>query len=131
MKVEPAVVLDASAVLAYLQRETGFEKVSDALAEGAAISSVNLAEVLSKVSAKGKDSHGVASRLQALGLEVVAFSEEDAHGVAKLYPLTRSKRLSLGDRACLALGSRLTLAVLTADRSWASFDLGIRIDLLR
>ncbi|BCX88490.1 ribonuclease VapC [Methylomarinovum tepidoasis] len=131
MKTELSVVLDASAVLAYLQRETGFEKVSAALAEGAAISSVNLAEVLSKAAAKGKDAHAIASRLQALGLEVVAFSEEDAHGVAKLYPLTRSKGLSLGDRACLALGSRLHLGVLTADRSWTLLDLGIRIDLLR
>jgi len=91
----------------------------------------DLAEVLSKVMAKGKDSHAVASRLQALGLEVAAFSNEDALGMAKLHHLARAKGLSLGDRACLALGCRLNLGVLTADRSWALLDLGILIDLLR
>ena len=39
----PRKLLDASALLAYLQREPGFEAVREALREGAAISAVNLA----------------------------------------------------------------------------------------
>ena len=37
--------LDASAVLAYLQQGMGWERVREALRDGAAISAVNLAEV--------------------------------------------------------------------------------------
>ena len=44
----PRKLLDASALLAYLQRELGFEAVREALREGAAISAVNLAEVAGK-----------------------------------------------------------------------------------
>ena len=54
----PASVLDASAVLALLNDEEGGEVVTDAIADGAAISVVNLAEVLSKVAG------GVAIRPQ-------------------------------------------------------------------
>jgi len=39
-------------------------------------------------------------------------------GAAALRPLTRRHGLSLGDRACLALGWRPRLPVLTADRAW-------------
>jgi ribonuclease VapC len=46
-------VLDASAVLAYLQQEMGYEKVREALEAGAVVSTVNLAEVYAKVIDKG------------------------------------------------------------------------------
>jgi ribonuclease VapC len=39
--------------------------------------------------------------------------------------------LSLGGRACLALGIALRAPVYTADRSWKNLKLGIRIHLIR
>ena len=50
----PAAVLGASAVLAYLRREPGYERVREMLDVGAAISTVNLAEVYAKVVASGQ-----------------------------------------------------------------------------
>ena len=98
----PRKLLDASALLAYLQRELGFEAVREALREGAAISAVNLAEVAGKLKARGKDPERIVRRLLAMGLEVLPFTLEEALEAGALDPLTRPLGLSLGDRACLA-----------------------------
>jgi len=100
----PRKLLDASALLAYLQREPGFEAVREALREGAAISAVNLAEVAGKLKARGKDPERIVRRLLAMGLEVLPFTLEEALEAGALDLLTRPLGLSLGDRACLAAG---------------------------
>ena len=49
----------------------------------------------------------------------------------RLRSVTRHAGLSLGDRACLALGDRLGCPVVTADRVWASLDVGVAIVVIR
>ena len=66
-----------------------------------------------------------------LNLRVVAFDEPQARAAARLRFLTRHIGLSLGDRACLALGDRLGCPVVTADRVWASLDVGVAIVVIR
>lgn len=127
----PRKLLDASALLAYLQREPGFEAVREALREGAAISAVNLAEVAGKLKAKGKDPERIVRRLLAMGLEVLPFTLEEALEAGALDPLTRPLGLSLGDRACLAAGRVRGLAVLTADRTWAGVVPGVEVVVVR
>lgn len=124
-------VLDASAVLAYLQQEPGHEMVQVALTAGARISAVNLAEVLSKVVSKGLDAALVRERLDALGLQVVSFDSGDALLSAQLYPKTKAAGLSLGDRACLALASRLDSVALTSDAAWRDVAGTINVELIR
>ncbi|HEX5483005.1 MAG TPA: type II toxin-antitoxin system VapC family toxin [Terriglobia bacterium] len=123
-------VLDASALLAYLQREPGYNRVSEALARGAAASAVNLSEVYAKVTHWALPLDEVADRLAALGLETVDFTEEDARAAGNLYPSVKSLGLSLADRACLALGVRLGVPVMTTDRAWKRVN-GIQVELLR
>ncbi|BCP67533.1 type II toxin-antitoxin system VapC family toxin [Thermus thermophilus] len=127
----PRKLLDASALLAYLQREPGFEAVREALREGAAISAVNLAEVAGKLKARGKDPERIVRRLLAMGLEVLPFTLEEALEAGALDPLTRPLGLSLGDRACLAAGKVRGLAVLTADRTWAGVVPGVEVRVVR
>lgn len=129
-------VLDASALLAYLRDESGATVVENALTQGAYISIVNWAEVLSKVTELGEDPQAFAQRLKDEGilgnsLEIISLTEEDAVAIAQLRPLTRSAGLSFGDRACLALGKRLGLPVLTADRTWTSLSLGVQVQSIR
>ena len=50
----PASVIDASALLALLQDENGADEVVEAIADGAAISTVNLSEVLAKLAEHGQ-----------------------------------------------------------------------------
>jgi PIN domain nuclease of toxin-antitoxin system len=129
-------VLDASALLAYLRDEPGALVVENALTQGAYISIVNWTEVLSKVADLGEDPEALSQRLENQGilrnsLEILPLTEEDALLIAQLRPLTKSAGLSLGDRSCLALGKRLGLPVLTADRSWTTFDLGMEVRPIR
>lgn len=129
-------VLDASALLAFIQGEAGREIVGAAFVFGAVINVVNYAEVLSRLVDGGEDAATANSRLQRQGLigdvlRVVPLHEDDAVVIARLRPLTRAHGLSLGDRACLATGLRLGLPVITADRAWVAFDVGVTVRLIR
>jgi PIN domain nuclease of toxin-antitoxin system len=73
----------------------------------------------------------VAYQIERLRLPVIPFDAADAKIVASLWPPTRPSGLSLGDRACLALGLRLGVPVLTADRAWASLKLGVDVGVIR
>lgn len=125
-----SVVLDASAVLAYFNNEPGQDRVSAAL-DNAAISTVNWAEVLQKLTAAGADADRLGDGLVALGVSVEPLTIDDSRMIARLWAATRSAGLSLGDRACLATAHRLGLPALTADKAWAGLDLDLDIQLIR
>ncbi len=131
-----AHVLDASALLAYLTGEPGVDVVAEALSDRAAISAANYAEVLSKLADAGEDPKAVARRLETRGLVgrilgVVGLEPADAVAIAELRGATRMAGLSLADRACLALGRRLRLPVLTSDRQWTGISIGVDVRLIR
>jgi len=124
------VVLDASALLAYLQDEPGGEAIEGVLAK-AVMSSVNWAEVVQKSVAVGVVVEGMREDLAALGLEIVSFTPEDGEMAGQLWLQTRQVGLSLGDRACLSLGMRLDVPVLTSDRVWATLGLPLDVQVIR
>jgi ribonuclease VapC len=133
--VAPAV-LDASALLAHLQDEPGADVVGDAIAGGAVISTVNLAEVFSRFADRGGDPAKLAADLTHRGLldgaiAVEPFTAADAIDVGRLRPLTRDAGLSLGDRACLALARRLDAPALTADTDWQGIAHGVELRTIR
>lgn len=123
-------VLDASALLAYLQDEPGSDQV-EAVLPAAVISSVNWAEVVQKSIAAGAHVDGMGEDLEALGLEILPFTAEEAEIAARLWQQTRQYGLSLGDRACLGLGFRLKASVLTADRIWTALNLPVTVQSIR
>jgi ribonuclease VapC len=126
----PECVVDASAILALMQRESGADVVADAISRGVA-SAVNLAEVAAKLAERGHSDTQVRDRVERLRLDVAEFTVEDAFLAGLLRPITREAGLSLGDRACLALAQRLGKPAVTADRRWAALNLGIKIELIR
>lgn len=123
------IVLDASAVLAYLFREPGHETVASWI-ESACISAVNHAEVLGRFSRDGMNAAEVSRRLEST-YEVVAYDAGQAVRTAALLPLGAPLGLSLGDRACIALGASRKLPVYTADRVWTKLKVGVEIHLVR
>ncbi len=130
------VVADASALLAFLHDEAGADAVGTALEAGVAISAVNLAEVLSKFVDHGTPvdtSLSVLRRSGLLGtsLKVFAVDEHMAIEIARLRKSTRKAGLSLGDRACLALGVVSGLPVLTADRAWKVVGNNVELSFIR
>lgn len=125
-------VLDASVVLAYLWKETGWEVVEKVLlADVSLISTVNLAEVASKVVDRGFLEPEGRQLIGNLGLRPVDFDSEQAWRAADLRSKTRSLGLSFGDRACLALAQSHKMKALTADRAWGDLKLGIPIEIIR
>ena len=131
LAVKPRAVLDASAVLAFLQRERGYEVVRPILHSGA-ISTVNLAEVLVKSGRRGLETASLALDLTRRGLRFFDFTPEDAARGADLdRTLERKGALSTADRACIALGRRLGLPVYTADKVWEELALGVQVRAIR
>ena len=132
----PSSVLDASALLAWLREESGALTAEDALGRVAAMNVVNWAEVLTKLADLGQNPDEVRLRLVRQGvlgsaLLLWPLDEDMALEIAKLRGSTRSSGLSLGDRACIALGQHLRLPILTADRAWKTLRLRVPIQLIR
>lgn len=136
MRSQEPAILDASALLSYVRWEPGADRVERAVGSGALISAVNWAETLSRLSDLGVDLGQVERTLRERGLlgqalEVVPFDEAQARESARLRRSTRELGLSLGDRACLALGLSRGLPVLTADRAWSKLSLKVRVVQIR
>ena len=128
----PRAVLDASAVLAVVLEEPGADVVVEALRSGAAISTVNVAEVAARLHQDGWTESEVALVFGTLGIEVLPFGPEAALLSGRLRTTTRHLGLGLGDRACLATGRVEGCSVLTSDRSWQELDVaGIDVRCIR
>jgi ribonuclease VapC len=123
-------VLDASALLTLLFQEPGATTVAEVIAEGAAVSTVNLSEVAAVLVRHERDADRIL-RAVTPQVAVQPFTTEDALAAAALWAQTRATGLSLGDRACLALAQRLVVPVVTADREWAAVKVGVTIQLVR
>lgn len=122
------VMLDASAVIALVFAEDGAEAVADAIADGAVISAVNLAEVYTWMSRKGVDP-AIGARVIAQ-MRVEPFTEADAAKVGELAAEGDRLRLSFADRAGIALAFRLGVAAMTGDKAWAKVR-GVKVILVR
>ncbi|NJN37651.1 MAG: type II toxin-antitoxin system VapC family toxin [Acaryochloridaceae cyanobacterium CSU_3_4] len=121
-------VLDASAVLALLNNETGADRVQSVLEEATCFMSVvNWSEVARKLVSKGRAVEPVAESLQAVGLEFKNFDYDLAVASAQI----AAPPLSLGNRACLSLAAVLGAIALSADQIWLTFDTGVNVELIR
>ena len=124
------VVLDSSALIAFLRSETGAQSV-EADIPGALLCSVNLAEIFAVLTRRGETPSRVRTIIALSQVEVVPFDAALAQACGTLISRTRQNGLSLADCACLALGAREKLPVVTADRAWKEIDLGLDVRLVR
>lgn len=124
------MVVDASAVLALVNAEPGWERVAEVLPD-AVMSAVNVSEVVGKLADHGMPREEIRTLLSGLGLTVVPFDLEAAFAAGVLRAVKGGKRLSLGDRACLSLARSRALPALTADRYWSRVDAGVDLEMIR
>ena len=124
------MVLDASAVLAYLFREPGTEIIEHNFGE-AIMSAVSLADVLSRVAQDGNDVAALQSELENRLFEIVPFTGFDAAGTAALAVTTMPPGLTVGERAAVELARARGTDVWTADRAWEMLDLPVRVRVVR
>ena len=124
------MVLDSSALLAYLHQEQGGLQVRPWL-PFAFMSTVNWCEVAQKLREKSVDDRAIRGNLEILGLQFIAFSVQHAEKASELWQFTAPFGLSLGDRACLATGLVEKMPVMTADKIWQEISLSLEIQLIR
>jgi PIN domain nuclease of toxin-antitoxin system len=123
-------VLDASAALAVLNAEPGADYVRDRL-EDAVIGALNVVEVGTRLADSGLDRDVARRAFALLNLPVIDFGSDLIETAIALRAATRHLGLSLADRACLALTLQQGAVALTADRAWASLQVGCDIHLIR
>jgi PIN domain nuclease of toxin-antitoxin system len=127
------VVLASSAVLALLNDEPGAGDV-DAVLDRAVIGAANWAEVAARLDEKGLSRDEIEEALSLLP-DVRPMTRDQALVSSALRSKPRRLGLSLGDRACLALGIELGAVVMTCDGAWAGIEPGLlgraRVDVLR
>ena len=118
-------------MLAVLNHEPGSDKLTTEMLNHAVGSVVNLAEVHTKLVSRGGDPDEAWEDTLSAIRQAVPFDEEQARIAGGLVAQTRALGLSLGDRACLALGLVLKAPVYTTDRSWKNLRIGVRIHVIR
>ena len=125
-----SVVLDSSALLAFIQGEPGGEVVAGLVGD-ALMSSVNHAEVVTKLVERTGSLEIAKAALAIANVDVVDFDRWQAEQAGVLVKRMRPQGLSLGDRACLVLAIREAAPAITADRIWAKVKLDVEIRVIR
>ncbi len=95
------------------------------------MSTVNVAEAYGKLVGRGIDPEDAWEAVTGPIPEILDFDREQAKIAGSLLPQTRSLGLSLGDRACLALGIALKSPIYTADRAWKELRIKVAIHVIR
>ena len=126
-------VIDASVIIAHLQREPGGEAFLDAMTEGSAISAVNAAEVAKRMRLNGANDDSIARQMARLQPLIIAFDYQHLADFVATLPHAKRANLSLADCACLATARHLRLPALTADKAWAEIagDVGVEVVVVR
>ncbi len=127
---EREFVVDASALLAWIQDENGGAVVED-LMDQLVISTVNWIEVAQRTLSRNASVPLLRSRLDRRGLLFAELTIQDAEIAADLRLPTQHAGLSLADRVCLALAKRLGLPALTADSAWSEVDVDIDVKVVQ
>lgn len=128
-----AVVIDSSALLALVDYEPGWQFMQSSIAENLCLmSSVNLSEFVAKLVERNSP---LLSELEVfftqLQVEVIDFTTTQATEAGLLRKKTRSKGLSLGDRACIALALEKKALILTSDQVWQTLSLPVSVVNIR
>jgi PIN domain nuclease of toxin-antitoxin system len=125
------VVFDASAILALLQQEPGAEKLTAEIRVNAVASTVNLAEVQSKLVKKGVPPERAWVNTLSAITAAQPFTGRQASIAGSLITKTEKYGLSLGDRSCLALAIALKAPVYTTEQVWRNLKVGVPIHVIR
>jgi len=125
------VVFDASVMLAMIQHERGAEQITDEILDRSVASTVNLAEVQSKLVKKGYTL--VEAWEDTLSAVKIAeqYTSDQAKIAGDLITATEKYGLSLGDRSCLALAIALNAPVYTTEQLWKNLKVGVPIHVIR
>ena len=125
-------VLDASTLIAYLKEELPDNTVLDQLIPKSIISTVNACEVATVLTRIHMPINEINELIEHNIGKIIPIDQPQAMIAADLWQQTKHLGLSLGDRACLALGQIMQLPIYTADRIWSQVKIdGVEVRLIR
>jgi PIN domain nuclease of toxin-antitoxin system len=125
-----SLVQYSSAIIALIEKEPGAEAAEPYVVNALTLT-VNFTEVVGYFSRRIESESALRSIVRPFTKNIVPYDAEMAFMAGHLVCKTRHLGLSLGDRACLALGITKKLPVFTADRLWAKLNLPVEVQLLR
>lgn len=118
-KKNKRLLLDASALLAVLKKETGYQKLEKDLSDSeAVISAVNFSEVIAVLKKLGMPHKEAENVILSVVPTVISFTQDSASLAGDMISVTKEYGLSLGDRACIATGIIHNLPIYTTDKAW-------------
>lgn len=124
------ILLDASALLASILKESGAKQVDQAISTGCVITLTNLAEVVTVMTRKGYFQEDIDALVKTINTQNI--TKDIASLAGQLETITHIHGLSLGDRVCLATGLLYNMEILTADKVWKKLKLpDVTIKLIR
>lgn len=96
------------------------------------MSAINASEVIAELNFRlNLPAEEAQEMVDTMINRIIPFDLEMAMRTAQLKKETSHLGLSLGDRACLALGMHLELPVYTADKIWQNFVIPSGVFLIR
>lgn len=135
----PPVVLDASALVAFVLKERGYDALKKVIAgaHGTVVASTNMVEALDVARRKGhpRSSDDLLDDLRQLSVRIEPVTEDDV--LEAVFVLRRAQEekgrhaqvggVSLGDATCLAVAKRLGLPVVASDTAWDVLGTGVTV----
>lgn len=121
-------VLDASALIALINEEPGSDHVKKFLS-GSIMSAVNISEVVAVLTKLDIPQDSIQTVIRNLVHAIIPFDEEQAFISGYLYTDIHSKGLSFGDKACLSLGKKNDMTVLTSNPKWSEVGGGVSVEV--
>ncbi len=123
-------VLDASALVALIRKESGWQEVEHCI-PNSLISAVNFSETIYILRRRGMPLEAVRAALTPLIPVPADFDGELAYVTASIVESTRGQGISFADCACLALAQLTGATALTAERRWDKVALDVTIKRIR
>lgn len=120
------ILLDTSALIALIKKESGYQKIEEVLPYSA-ISSVNLCELVSILARNNILENEIDEIIEDIVPEIIPFCENIAIKAGKLSKYSAKYGLSLGDKACLATAEYYNMNVYTTDKIWSELKTHITI----
>jgi ribonuclease VapC len=126
------VVLDASAVVAVLIRERGWEVVQSVILDSK-MAANNFGEVAQRLLKDGWNRCQIEDAIGALQIEIIPVDGPLALDAAEIREIARAKGLSQADCICLTLAKRMGVAAMTADQKWLEIAdaVGVEVRVVR
>ncbi len=123
-------LIDSSALLAVIYNERGMEKAQEYF-ENSYMSVVNAAECFIVLNKNGMPFDIAQNLLESIISKFIPLEYNDAKIIAQIKNTNKDISLSLGDSTCIAIGNKLDLQIITADKAWLQVQSKSKIICIR